>query len=160
MGKGKTMRLRLIALSAGLVGLLAGGAQAQEACSPKNLTKSGTVEAHMTTVGFLVSVRWGDGIVTLNNGETHKFRAVGGKVLETGIGETHVTGEVYNLNSIEDLNGVYYGSASQTALIEGLEGGIVIKNSSNCVYIHGKSSVEGIKLSPPAPGGVEVKVLD
>jgi len=137
-----------------------GVAQGAESCNPKNLTKSGTFTADTKSVGFLVSVHWGDGVVTLNNGEKHTFHIIGGKLIETGFGETHIKGEVYNLEKIEDLNGVYYGSSSESALVEGPKGGIIAKNSSNCVYVHGESAAEGVRLSPPAPGGVEIKLTD
>ena len=42
-------------------------------------------------------------MLTLNNGETHKFRIIGGKLIETGFGETHLKGDVFNLDSVEDL---------------------------------------------------------
>ena len=131
-----------------------------EPCNPKNLTQSGTITAHTTSVGFLVSVHWGDGVLTLNNGETHNFHIVGGKLIETGFGETHLKGEVYNLEKVEDFDGVYYGSASESALIKGPKGGIIAKNSGNCVYIHGDSASEGVRLSPPAPGGIQIKLTD
>ena len=140
--------------------LMAGQAAAAEKCDPSNLVESGTFDAHATSVGFLVSVHWGDGALTLKNGETHKFHVLGGKVIETGFGETHLKGTVYNLDKIEEFEGVYYGAASETALIKGPKGGITAKNSSNCVYIHADSSTAGVRLSPPAPGGVQIKLAD
>jgi hypothetical protein len=113
----------------------------------------------MEGVGFLASVHWGKGTVTLINGETHQFDIIGGKVLETGFGETHIEGTVYNLEKIEDFEGVYYGSSSSSALVEGPKGGIIAKNSSNCVYVHADSATKGVRLSPPAPGGVQVKLI-
>jgi hypothetical protein len=154
------MNWKSIVLSAGLFGFLVAGAQAAEPCNPKNLTKSGTFTVHSESVGFLVSVHWGDGVLTLNDGETHKFHIIGGKLIETGFGETHLKGEVFNLEKVEDFNGIYYGSSSESALVKGPEGGIIAKNSSNCIYLHGKSAVEGVRLSPPAPGGVQIKLLD
>jgi hypothetical protein len=65
-------------------------AQAAEKCDPTNLAESGTFTAHAESVGFLVSVHWGDGVLTLNNGEAHKFSVIGGKLIETGFGETHL----------------------------------------------------------------------
>ncbi len=111
-------------------------------------------------MGFLVSVHWGKGTVTLKNGETHKFDVIGGKLIETGFGETHLKGTAYNLDKIEDLEGVYYGAASESALIKGRKGGITAKNSSNCVYIHAESATEGVRPSPPAPGGIQIKLAD
>ena len=140
--------------------LMTGQAAAAEKCDPNNLVESGTFESHATSVGFLVSVHWGKGVLTLNNGEAHKFDVIGGKLIETGLGETHLNGTVYNLDKIEDFEGVYYGAASETALIKGPKGGITAKNSSNCVYIHGESATEGVRLSPPAPGGVQIRLAD
>jgi len=154
-------RLTKVATVAAAILLVTGGAKAKdlkEVCDPKNLVKSGTFELHAASVGFLVSIHWGEGVVTLNNGESHKFHLVGGKVIETGIGESHVTGEVYNLEKLEDFEGTYYGAASESALVVGPKGGITAKNVSNCVYLHGVSSVEGVRLSPPAPGGVEIRL--
>jgi hypothetical protein len=153
---------KLIGLAFAIAALLLASdlAFAAETCNPKNLTKSGTFTADTKSVGFLVSVNWGDGVLTFDNGETHKFHIIGGKLIETGFGETHLKGEVYNLNRVEDFNGVYYGSSSDSALVEGPKGGVVAKNSANCVYIHAESASEGVRLSPPAPGGVEIKLTD
>ncbi len=140
--------------------LMTSQAAAAEKCDPSNLVESGTFTAHAESVGFLVSVHWGDGVLTLNNGEAHKFKVIGGKLIETGFGETHLKGTVYNLKDIKDFEGVYYGAASETAIVKGPKGGITAKNSSNCVYIHGESSTEGVRLSPPAPGGVQIKLAD
>ena len=140
--------------------LMTGHAAAAAKCDPKNLVEAGSFTAHAESVGFLVSVHWGDGVLTLKDGKTHKFHVVGGKVIETGFGETHLTGTVYNLDKVEDFEGVYYGAASESALIKGPKGGITAKNSSNCVYIHADSSTEGVRLSPPAPGGVQIKLAD
>jgi hypothetical protein len=54
----------------------------------------------------------------------------------------------------------YNRIASETAVVKGLKGGITAKNGSNCVYIHGESATEGVRLSPPAPGGVQIKLAD
>jgi hypothetical protein len=151
-----------LALSAAVVALTvaSGAVQAGPKCDPNNLVKSGTFEASVESVGFIASVHWGKGTVTLKNGETHKFDIMGGKLIETGFGETHIEGTVYNLEKIEDFEGVYYGSSSESALIKGPKGGIIAKNSSNCVYLHGDSATKGVRLSPPAPGGVKIKLAD
>jgi hypothetical protein len=149
-----------LAIVGAVLFIASGAAQAAESCNPKKLTQSGTFTADTKSVGFLVSVHWGDGVVTLNNGEKHNFHMIGGKLIETGFGETHIKGEIYNVEKAEDINGVYYGSSSESALVEGPKGGIIAKNSANCVYIHGESAVEGVRLSPPAPGGIEIKLTD
>jgi hypothetical protein len=144
------------------VALTIAGAAAQAApkCDPAHMVESGTFEASVESVGFLASVHWGKGSVKLKNGEIHKFDVIGGKVIETGLGETHLTGTVYNLDKIEDLAGIYYGASSDSALIKGPKGGVTAKNGANCVYLHGVSASEGVRLSPPAPGGIKIKLAD
>ena len=149
-----------VAVIAAMVFSASSVAQAAEKCDPTNLVESGTFTGHVQSVGFMVSVHWGDGVLTLNNGETHKFSVVGGKLIETGFGDTYLKGTVYNLHDIKDFEGVYYGAASESAIVKGPKGGFTAKNRSNCVYIHGKSATEGIRLSPPAPGGVQIKLAD
>jgi hypothetical protein len=52
------------------------------------------------------------------------------------------------------------GSSSEGALVGGPKGGIIARNSSNCGYLHGDAAVEGVRLSPPAPGGIEIRLTD
>ena len=89
-----------------------------------------------------------------------KAQATGGKVTEMGIGENHLKGTVYNLDKIEDIAGVYHGTATETAVVKGLKGGITAKSSLNCIYIHADSATEVVRLSPPAPGGIKIKLVD
>ncbi len=51
-------------------------------------------------------------------------------------------------------------AASETAVVKGPKGGVTAKNSSNCVYIHADSATEVVRLSPPAPGGIKIKLAD
>ena len=51
-------------------------------------------------------------------------------------------------------------AASETAVVKGPKGGVTANNSSNCLYIHADSATEGVRLSPPAPGGIQIKLAD
>jgi hypothetical protein len=112
-------KARILGTALTAVILMTGQAAAAEKCDPTNLVESGTFESHAKSVGFLVSVHWGKGTVTLKNGETHKFDVIGGKLIETGFGETHLKGTVYNLKDIKDFEGIYYGAASESAIVKG-----------------------------------------
>ena len=131
-------------------------ADEHDGCDGKNLVQSGTLKAHVSRVGFLVGVRWGEGTLTLNNGEQHNFDILGSKLLETGIADMDLEGEVHNLKNVEDFAGVYFGSAAAAALVKGK--GEVRLNNSKCVFIRAKGAMTGVQLSAPAPEGVQIKL--
>ena len=76
---------------------------AQKDCPKENVEKSGTFQAEITTVGFIVGVRWGEGTITLNDGSQHKIHLEGAKLLEYGAEKVTLTGEVLNLKKLEDF---------------------------------------------------------
>jgi hypothetical protein len=145
-------------LSVVAVGIAFNGAalaDEHEGCDRGNLVQSGTIQAHVTRVGFLVAVRWGDGVLTLNNGEKHKYDILGLKLVETGIAEMDLEGEIYNLKNLRDFEGVYYGSSAAATLVKGK--GEAMANNAKCVFIRARATTAGIQLSAPAPGGVQIK---
>ena len=75
----------------------------------ENATPSATVAGSIKTIGWLVSARWGNGVLTLESGEQLKFHLVGAKALETGAAENDFEGEVYNLKNAGDFEGTYWG---------------------------------------------------
>ncbi len=94
-----------------------------------------TVEGRMTSVGFIIGVRWGEGILTLNDGSQYKFTAQGAKLLDTGVAEVTFKGNVYNLEKLEDFEGDYGALAQGLTVIKGITGGAVLSND-NCIYIN------------------------
>ncbi len=125
------------------------------ACDRDNLTQSGTLQFSMKSIGFLVGVRWGEGVLTLNNGEQHSFDVSGAKLLETGIATANFEGEVYNLNNLEDFEGIYYGASTKITVIKGK--GELQTNNANCVFIRARSTGGGLQISGPAPEGLSIK---
>ena len=155
------IRKLLRVLSVVTVGIAFNGAalaDEHEGCDRENLVQSGTIQAHVTRVGFLVGVRWGDGILTLNNGAQHKFDMLGLKLVETGVAEMDLKGEIYNLKKLEDFESVYYGSSAAATLVKGK--GEAMANNSKCVFIRARATTAGVQLSAPAPGGVQIKFSD
>jgi len=124
-------------------------------CGDKTVTQSGTVDGSGDSVGWIAGVDWGSGTLTLNDGTKHTFHYRGVKGLETGIAHANFTGEVYNLENIEDFIGVYYGAGKSFNLVVG--SGEFVVNNSKCVVIKGKSKSEGVQLSAPGPGGIHVQ---
>ena len=135
-------------------------ADQHEGCSldPEQLTSVGTVKGHMDSIGFLAGVRWGDGVLSLNDGTERKFKILGLKLLETGVAASDFEGEVYNLKAIKDFEGTYYGSGAKLSLIASKGEGVA--NNKRCVVIKVRHTGGGVQLSAPAPGGVEVSFTD
>ena len=131
------------------------GEEKAKTCDRDNLTQSGTLQFSMTSIGFLVGVRWGEGVLTLNDGFQLSFDVSGAKLLETGIATANFEGEVYNLNNIEDFEGIYYGASTKLVVIKGT--GELQTNNANCVFIRAKSTGGGLLLSAPAPEGLSIK---
>ncbi len=129
---------------------------AAQDCPKGDVPVSATVQGHMTTVGFIVGARWGEGTLTLNDGSQHKFTAQGAKLLETGAAKVTFKGKVYNLQKLEDFEGDYAAVSGGLTVIKGVAGGAVLTNDK-CVYVNVEAESEGVRLSAPAPGGVLVK---
>lgn len=155
----------LKAAAAGVValglGVSPGTASEHELCGVdiENATPSGTVTGSIKTIGFLVSARWGNGVLILENGELFRFHMIGAKALETGVAKNNFVGEVYNLKNIDDFEGTYWG-ASKNINLGTLGKGEGIVNNARCVVIKFRMTGIGLKVSGPAPGGVEVSFID
>lgn len=160
------MRRRILktaatAIAALGLGINVASASEHETCGVDISTAqpAGTVTGSVKTIGFMVSARWGDGVLTLANGEQRRFKVVGAKALETGVAENDFTGEVFNLQNVDDFEGTYYG-ASTNINIGSLGKGEAIANNKRCVVVKLRMSGTGLKVSGPAPGGVEVSFID
>ncbi len=125
----------------------------------ENATPSGTVTGSVTTVGFIVSVRWGEGVLTLDNGDQRTFHMIGAKALETGAAANDFEGEVYNLKNVDDFEGTYWG-ASKNINLGPLGKGEGIANNARCVIVKFRLTGTGLKVSGPAPGAIEVSFID
>ena len=130
---------------------------AEQECPKGDLPVSGTIEGRVTTVGFIVGVRWGEGTLTLNDGSKHKFTGAGVKLIETGVAEVTIKGNVYNLKKLEDFEGDYALLTGGLTIIKGLDAGAALSNDK-CVYIQVETESAGLRMSAPAPGGVLIKL--
>ena len=154
----KLLSASAVAIAAAAFGNMALAQSAEEtakSCDRDNLAQSGTLQFSMTSIGFLVGVRWGEGVLTLNDGFQLSFDVSGAKLLETGIATANFEGEVYNLNNLEDFEGIYYGASTKITVIKGK--GELQTNNANCVFIKARSTGGGLQLSGPAPEGLSIK---
>ncbi len=154
----KLLTASAVAIAAAAFGntaLAQGGEEKAKACDRDNLTQSGTLQFSMSSIGFLVGVRWGEGVLTLNDGFQLNFDVSGAKLLETGFATAKFEGEVYNLTNIEHFEGTYYGASTKITVIKGK--GELQTNNANCVFIRARSTSGGLQLSGPAPEGLAIK---
>ena len=93
-------------------------------------------------------------MVTLKDGTEKKFKVLGLKVLETGLAANDFEGEIYNLKELKDFEGTYYGASTKISVIASKGEGVV--NNKRCVVVKLRYTGNGVQLSAPAPGGVEV----
>jgi len=154
----KLLTASAVAIAAAAFGSMALAQSAEEtakSCDRDNLTQSGTLQFSMTSIGFLVGVRWGEGVLTLNDGFQLSFDVSGAKLLETGIATAKFEGEVYNLTNLKDFEGTYWGASTKITVIKGK--GELQTNNANCVFIRARSTGGGLQISGPAPEGLSIK---
>ena len=154
------MKLLISAISALVSICLASVSLAAETqdCPDRKLVVSGTFSAVVTSVGLFIGGRWGEGTLTLSNGRVHRFTVSGAKLMEFGVATKILKGNVYNLSSIDDFPGTYFGiGGGLTVVAKGL-GGMSIGNS-RCVIINARvDKASGLQMSMPlAPGGVSIR---
>ncbi|MGE0824601.1 MAG: hypothetical protein AB7G75_04090 [Candidatus Binatia bacterium] len=117
---------------------------------------SGTISLQSTSVAAGVGVQWGDGQLTYK-GKKYPFSVEGLEALGVGYAEIKAEGTVYNLNKLEDFEGVYVsGEAGATA---GSNFSSVVMQNPHGVKISLQTLQEGAKLTLAA-GGVNIDLQD
>jgi hypothetical protein len=143
------------ALAALIISLAPVGAAAQANC-PSNPEQSATFTLSGATVAFIAGYRWGEGVLTLNNGQEFPFTARGWKLGESGTRGADIKGEIYGMESLDQFVGHYRGAGGNVTLIVG-EGDIHLVNSE-CVSIVGRYISGGMRLSLPTDQKITVQL--
>lgn len=118
---------------------------------------SGTVTLESTSVALGVGVTWGNGVMTMHDGTTYKFKVNGLSVVDLGISKISATGEVFNLIEAKDLNGTFVTGEAGITIIGG--GSALAMSNGNNVVMQLKSRQKGLKLTL-APGGMKVQLIE
>lgn len=117
---------------------------------------SGTVTLESKSVAIGVGITWGHGVMTMDDGTTHKFKVNGLSVVDLGISKISATGEVFNLVEATDLNGTFVtGEAGVTIVVGGSAS--AMQNDKDVILLL-KSSQKGLKFTA-APGGMKVTLV-
>jgi len=110
---------------------------------------SGSVEMSSSAVAVGVGVTWGDGTLSYQ-GQKYAFSVNGLSVVDLGISTVTATGQVSNLNKIEDFSGNYAAGEAGIAVAGG-PSDVIMKNEHGVVLrLHG--SQQGVRLTLAAQG--------
>ena len=116
------------------------------------LKKSGTIEIDQLQVALLISGNVGGGKLTFE-GKTYEFTVGGLGVGGIGVASIDAKGIVYNLNKLEDFEGVYGQARAGIVVGTAGTGNFWLENPSG-VYIELESERSGLALSLGADGVV------
>ena len=132
-----------------LCGILSVGALAQSAPPPK---PSGSINIHQVQIAFIGSGAVGGGTLYFH-GRRYPFKLGGLGIGGFGVSTLDATGNVYNLRSLQDFEGVYGQARMGWAVGEQGKGQMWLQNS-NGVYLRLKARRQGLALSLGADGMV------
>ena len=108
-----------------------------------------TVWISSSAVAAGIGVTWGDGTLSYK-GKTYPFSVNGLSVVDLGISTVTATGEVSNLNKVEDFSGNYAAGEAGIALAGG-PSDVIMKNENGVVLrLHGMQ--QGVRLTLAAQG--------
>jgi hypothetical protein len=140
------MHRRLMAsLAVGAVlALLAGSALAADAKKP-----DGTVKLSEGSMALGIGWSWGHGTLTFQ-GKAHKFKVDGLSVGEVGVTKASASGNVYNLKTLADFDGVYAAASAGATAGKGV--GVTVVTNDKGVQLSIKSVTKGASLKLAAEG--------
>jgi hypothetical protein len=150
-GENTAMKSRTIlaALLVVLCGMCTLPAIAQDS-PPKR--PSATVTIHQVQVAFIGSGTAGGGTLSYR-GRAYPFKLGGLGIGGFGVSRLEATGTVYNLNSLQDINGVYVQARYGWAAADQGRGKMWLQNP-NGVYLKLQARRRGLALSLGADGMV------
>jgi len=112
-------------------------------------TPDGTIKLSEGSVAAGIGWSWGHG--TLNyQGKTYKFKVEGLTVGEVGMTKAEATGNVYDLKSLDDFDGVYGAAGAGIAVQEG-KGATALINTKKVQMVL-TSQTKGATLKVAAEG--------
>jgi len=132
------MKHVLLALTLGL-SLLVQPALAQEEATP-----DATLDIEGTFVGIGIGFNWGSGKLKYG-GMEYPVSMKGATLVSAGVSKTTITGNVYNLKTIEDFPG-QYGAVKGGIALGGGFSGVAMRNSKG-VVVQLKTSQQGLDLT-------------
>jgi hypothetical protein len=110
---------------------------------------SGTVRISSKAVAIGVGVTWGDGQLTFQ-GKTVPFSVEGLSVVDLGVTDITSSGEVFNLNKLEDFSGNFVAGEAGIAIASGPSDTVMKNQNGVVIRLHGTQ--KGARLTLAAAG--------
>jgi hypothetical protein len=130
-----------------------GSGAAEEGAKDALSHPDGEVSMTTTRVTLGLGYTWGEGALFFK-GKRYKFKVSGLSVVGLGFTKVKAEGQVYNLQSLEDFPGKYFGVEAGATLIKG-SAGLLIKNTKG-VIINLNAVQKGPELKLGS-GGLSIK---
>lgn len=131
---------RLIALAVGMTAFGASAASAQDA----------TIALHVGKAGFIIGGSGGNGTLTYQ-GKQYPLKVGGISVgLTIGAASADMTGQVYGLKTLTDINGIYSAASASLAAGAGAADMVLINGNGVELYLTGKQM--GVEANLSANG--------
>jgi hypothetical protein len=142
-------RRRAFVRALGAAVVLAGALAAPAIAAP-----DATIRFHGGSAAFIVGGRWGSGTLRFH-GRQYPLQVGGLSVGAIGVSSYDLSGSVYHLRRVGDIEGTY--AAVDVSATAGRGAGMLDMKNGNGVEIQATSSSAGLKLSL-APSGVVIKL--
>lgn len=112
-----------------------------------------TAQQVMIGIGY----GWGKGVVKFQ-GHRHNVKVGGFQLVGVGYTSSSITGNIYNLANIKDIEGTYAVATVGGAVVKGATAITTLKNDKN-VLIEVWSTTKGLSFNIGG-GGFKIEVLD
>ena len=122
---------------------------------PSEVDAEALIQSKSVALG--VGFEWGQGTLTLRNGDRLNLKVRGMSVVDIGVTKIDASGYVYNLENAGDIAGVYSRAEVGLAMIGG--GSTAILKNEKGVLIRMVSKETGVKLKI-APGGLKIEIVE
>ena len=105
---------------------------------------SGQLMINATQTKMILGGSTGSGVLNYD-GNAHAFSIDGVQLGGVGIDTSHFAGNVYNLNKLEDFQGIYVAADAAANADDGSDG--TWMRNDNGVYVHLKTNTSSLKLN-------------
>lgn len=126
----------------------------QPGLAQEQATPDATLNIEGTFVGIGIGFNWGSGTLKYG-GKEYAISMKGATLVSAGVSKTTITGNVYNLKSIEEFPG-QYGAVKGGIALGGGFSGVAMRNSKG-VVVQLKTSQQGLDLTL-GPEGVTFSI--
>jgi hypothetical protein len=117
---------------------------------------TGKISLVSTSVGAGLGFAWGDGVLEYR-GHRYPFKVTGFSIVDVGVAKVFAKGEVYNLKTVEDFEGMFMAAVASGTFAGGA--GAAAMQNQNDVKMVWTATNQGLSFSL-AQAGINVKFTE